>query len=95
MMPFYYSSKSSYPNSISIYISDFTLVVGGRSSNYSGSYYSYSDAVEVVSPDPLLHEVPQCIKTLGNFPTGISGAVGTTFGKLKKCKLKGRRGLIK
>ena len=42
------------------------------------------DTVEVVSPDPLSNEVPNCIKTLSNFPTRISYAVGTTFGKLKR-----------
>ena len=70
-------------------ISDFTVIVGGHDG-------SRLNTVEVVSPDPLSHEVPQCFKTLGNFPTSIYNAVGTTFGKSnRKWKLKGRRGLIR
>lgn len=60
--------------------SDFTLIVGG-SNGGGGSNSAFSAVVEVVSPEPLSHEVPKCIKTLGKFPTGISGAFGTTFGK--------------
>ena len=58
---------------------DFILIVGGQ--NLIRPYHL--DTVEVVSPDPLSNEVPNCIKTLGDFPTTIWGAVGTTFGKLK------------
>ena len=73
-----------------ICISDFTLIVGGDAS----VWHHDTDTVEVISPDPLSHEVPQCIKTLGNFPTMIFLAVGTTFGKLKgEWKLK--KGLIR
>ena len=60
-----------------IFVSDFTLVVGGWRSGDA------LNTIEVLSPNPLSNEVPNCIKTLGNFPTTINGAVGTTFGKLK------------
>ena len=73
-----------------ICISDFTLVVGGYDGRFPGL-----DTVEVVSPDPLSHEVPQCMKTLDNFPTKFFGAVGTAFGKSNgKWKLKRRAGLL-
>ena len=71
------------------FVSDFILLVGGRDRN------SYSDTVEVVSPNPLSNAVPNCIKTLGDFPTRIRSAVGTTFGKLKrKRKLKHEKDLL-
>ena len=60
------------------FVSDFILLVGGRGGG------GVLDTVEVVSPDPLSNEVPSCIKTLGDFPTRIRSAVGTTFGKLKR-----------
>ena len=70
-----------------ICISDFTLIVGGDAS----VWHHDTDTVEVISPDPLSHEVPQCMKTQPPIPTRISEAVGTTFGKIKgKWKLKGR-----
>ena len=61
-----------------IFVSDFTLVVGGWRSGDA------LNTIEVLSPNPLSNEVPNCIKTLSNFPTRISYAVGTTFGKLKR-----------
>ena len=70
---------SQTPAKAFICISDFTLIVGGDAS----VWHHDTDTVEVISPDPLSHEVPQCLKTLGNFPTMIYLAVGTTFGKLK------------
>ena len=69
-------SKSQALVKAFICISDFTLVVGG----FVGGFL---DTVEVISPEPQSHEVPECLKTLGNFPTTIERAVGTTFGKLK------------
>ena len=56
----------------------YILVVGG---NDGGGLL---DTVEVVSPNPTLNPVPACMNVLGNFPTQIIGAVGTTFGKLKR-----------
>ena len=68
------------------FVSDFILLVGGK---------PLSNTVEVVSPNPLSNAVPNCIKTLGDFPTRIRSAVGTTFGKLKrKRKLKHEKGLL-
>ena len=55
--------------------SDFILTVGGHGSGGT------VDTVEVVSPDADSNPVPECIKTLGNFPTTIDDGVATTFGK--------------
>ena len=85
MLPFLLPLRLMTQTKAFICISDFTLIVGGDTS----VWYHDTDTVEVISPDPLSHEVPQCIKTLGNFPTMIFLAVGTTFGKLKgKWKLR-------
>ena len=57
----------------------YILVVGG---NEGGQ--GFLDTVEVVSPNPTSNPIPACINVLGNFPTQIQEAVGTTFGKLKR-----------
>ena len=62
---------------LSLLLPDYTLIIGG----WDGS--NYFDTVEVVRQDST-YPVPTCLKTLGNFPTTIRGAVGTTFGMYKR-----------
>ena len=64
---------------ISVFVSDFILVVGGRTSGNSDVF----DTVEVVSANPNSNPVPTCMQNINNFPNTIYGAVGTTFGKLQ------------
>ena len=63
----------------SLVLPDYTLIIGG----YDGS--SRLDTVEVVSQDTST-PVLDCMKNLGNFPTTIIGAVGTTFGMYRRAE---------
>ena len=57
---------------------DYTLIIGG-----SGG--GILNTVEVVGQDTT-SPVPDCMKNLGNFPTRIIGAVGTTFGMYRRAE---------
>ena len=65
---------------ILLIVPNFALIIGGHDGGSDG----IKDTVEVVSPDPISNPVPDCMKTLGNFPKKIRGVVGTTFGKLNQ-----------
>ena len=54
----------------------YTLIIGGDDG-------STTDRVEVVSLNPTSNGT-NCRKDVGNIPTPIKGAVGTTFGKLMR-----------
>ena len=55
---------------------EYTLIIGGDDGGRR------IDPVEVISQDTSI-PVLDCMKNLGNFPTAIGGAVGTTFGMQK------------
>ena len=61
---------------------DYTLIIGGT----VGWGNTMFDTVQLVSPDPTSYNVSECMQGLGNFPTVIYGAVGTTFGMYRRAE---------
>ena len=58
---------------------EYTLIIGGDDGGRR------IDPVEVISQDTST-PVLDCMKNLGNFPTAIGGAVGTTFGMYRRAE---------
>jgi hypothetical protein len=47
----------------------------------------YSSLVEVVSLDPEINPVPNCLEELNSFPTAVTKAAGAVLGAGKICYL--------